>query len=109
MFTAFYLARTVAGGKIFLLLMAALAAVYLAACLLSPGGRTKKGLLRMIAGLFLAALPADVGWHLIYLEFAPGFESGAAALRIFPAFLLWPLFLGMTFFMVRLLNDMFAE
>ncbi|MBQ7491571.1 MAG: hypothetical protein IJT76_03085 [Clostridia bacterium] len=109
MITAFYLYRTVAGGKTFALLMAAVAAVYLAACLLSPGGRTRKGLRRMITGLFLAALPADVGWHLIYLELAPGFESGGATLKIFPAFLLWPLFLGMTFFMVRLLNDLFAE
>lgn len=109
MFTAIHLARNVKGGAAFFYGLLIVAGLYLAGLLLTREGRTKKGFVRGLIGLAAAALPVDVGWQLAFLEYAPGFEAGAEGIRLFPAFLLCPLFYALTFLMVRLLNDMFAE
>ncbi len=108
-FTAIYLARHFAGGNVYLYGLIAVAAVYCVALLCTRQGRTKKGLMRTGIGLLVAAIPVDVGWKLAFMEYSPGFEAQSQVVPAFPGFLLAPLFYGLTFLMVRLLNDMFAE
>ena len=109
MFTAIYLARHFAGGNVYLYGLIAVAAIYCIALLATRQGRTKKAILRMVIGLAVADIPVDVGWKLAFMDYSPGFVPGAENVRIFPGILLAPLFYGLTFLMVRLLNDMFAE
>lgn len=109
MFTAIYLYRFIENGKPMLYAFFIGAAVFLLALLFTKQGRTKKGFLRGLCGLAVAALPTDVAWHLLYIEFMEGYDSADMVFHLFPGVLFWPFFLFLIFLFVKIINEMFAK